>query len=404
MPADVWSLACVIWEMATTKPPFTQYPDRIVAMYNIAHAKNAPEPPESLTEAAKDFVRKCMTIDARGRATVEQLREHPFIATATKTIAPASPGQSSAPPYAQLPQVPSKPPPEDENSDRIIASIAEDDENAITSPTPAERNRSRTSSDGKMRSGGVPSRARSSDKDPPARARERSPPLEERPSSKEKSRKDAGRGKGGRRDFSPSPDPMDSPPMTTPQRRSDYDPSPSLHPETDFLERGGHSTDDSNSLDSPVRDVPIIWGGEHPAHISLSSPSDSEDSEGESRYKASAKGKAVAGHRSTRAAKKAAGAADDNLVNQDGFTRDECAAIGKKFVAAKPKRAGAARSWDRGEERSDSESDPDLSDDPGGRVSSRNGIKAAAASRPAPKPKFSTTGMGDELSSDSEED
>jgi len=32
---------------------------------------------------------------------------------------------------------------------------------------------------------------------------------------------------------------------------------------------------------------------------------------------------------------------------QDGFTRDECEAIGKKFVPGKPKPPGAARSWGR---------------------------------------------------------
>mmetsp|Transcript_24519 Transcript_24519/g.55342 ORF Transcript_24519/g.55342 Transcript_24519/m.55342 type:complete len:664 (-) Transcript_24519:550-2541(-) len=79
-PADIWSLACVIWEMATTKHPFTQYTDRMVAMYNIAHAKAPPDPPETLSDVAKDFVRKCMIIEAPRRATTRQLMEHPFIA------------------------------------------------------------------------------------------------------------------------------------------------------------------------------------------------------------------------------------------------------------------------------------------------------------------------------------
>uniref|UniRef100_A0A7S4KXI6 Protein kinase domain-containing protein n=1 Tax=Guillardia theta TaxID=55529 RepID=A0A7S4KXI6_GUITH len=79
-PADIWSLACVIWEMATTKHPFTQYTDRMVAMYNIAHAKAPPNPPETLSEVAKDFVRKCMIIEAPRRASTKQLLEHPFIA------------------------------------------------------------------------------------------------------------------------------------------------------------------------------------------------------------------------------------------------------------------------------------------------------------------------------------
>ena len=52
-PADIWSLACVIWEMATTKHPFTQYTDRMVAMYNIAHAKTPPDPPDVLSVSGR---------------------------------------------------------------------------------------------------------------------------------------------------------------------------------------------------------------------------------------------------------------------------------------------------------------------------------------------------------------
>ena len=108
LPADIWSLACVIWEMATTKHPFTQYTDRMVAMYNIAHAKTPPDPPDVLSvsgrqrpripfsasfgewaiyglcwwceqESAKDFVRRCMQIEAKKRATTSELLAHAFI-------------------------------------------------------------------------------------------------------------------------------------------------------------------------------------------------------------------------------------------------------------------------------------------------------------------------------------
>ena len=103
LPADVWSLACVIWEMATTKHPFTQYTDRMVAMYNIAHAKAPPEPPDVLTDTAKDFVRKCMQIEAHRRATTKDLLAHNFISTVERKTNLTSPSAVSGPPAGAIP-------------------------------------------------------------------------------------------------------------------------------------------------------------------------------------------------------------------------------------------------------------------------------------------------------------
>ena len=91
LPADIWSLACVIWEMATTKHPFTQYTDRMVAMYNIAHAKTPPDPPDVLSESAKDFVRRCMQIEAKKRATTSELLAHAFISQVERKTNLSSP-------------------------------------------------------------------------------------------------------------------------------------------------------------------------------------------------------------------------------------------------------------------------------------------------------------------------
>lgn len=122
MPADIWSLACVLWEMATTKPPFTQFTDRIVAMYNIAHAKAPPDPPDALSEDAKSFVRACMTIQANERATTTQLLEHPFI----KTVPRKTPEGFSP---AALPKLASAElPAEDRNADKDMPAIGEEGE------------------------------------------------------------------------------------------------------------------------------------------------------------------------------------------------------------------------------------------------------------------------------------
>ena len=144
LPADIWSLACVIWEMATTKHPFTQYTDRMVAMYNIAHAKSPPEPPDVLSEAAKDFVRRCMQIDAKKRATTTELLSHVFIAQVerkTNLSSPASLGAHGAPSMLQPPRSRSRdatPSKDDFDSRRELSIVAEDDERET-----ASRSRSR---------------------------------------------------------------------------------------------------------------------------------------------------------------------------------------------------------------------------------------------------------------------
>jgi len=130
LPADIWSLACVIWEMATTKHPFTQYTDRMVAMYNIAHAKHPPEPPEVLSEAAKSFVRLCMQIEAKKRATTTELLAHRFICGVERKTTVASPSAMSSPPAGVLlkhgqDETPSK---DDFAGRRELSMVVEDEE------------------------------------------------------------------------------------------------------------------------------------------------------------------------------------------------------------------------------------------------------------------------------------
>lgn len=144
LPADVWSLACVIWEMATTKHPFTQYTDRMVAMYNIAHAKAPPEPPEVLSDTAKDFVRKCMQIEATKRATTKELLLHPFISAVERKTDLTSPSAVSKPPTGAIQQMHDATPSKDDFVQRReLSRVEEDDEKELGSRQGA---RSRTSS------------------------------------------------------------------------------------------------------------------------------------------------------------------------------------------------------------------------------------------------------------------
>lgn len=58
-PADIWSLACTVIEMATGKPPWNNYTTPVAAMFQIASSKDPPPLPEHLSREAKDFLLLC---------------------------------------------------------------------------------------------------------------------------------------------------------------------------------------------------------------------------------------------------------------------------------------------------------------------------------------------------------
>ncbi|KAK1290843.1 Mitogen-activated protein kinase kinase kinase YODA [Acorus calamus] len=53
---DIWSLGCTVLEMATSKPPWSQY-EGIAAMFKIGNSKELPAIPDHLSDDGKDFIR-----------------------------------------------------------------------------------------------------------------------------------------------------------------------------------------------------------------------------------------------------------------------------------------------------------------------------------------------------------
>ncbi|KAM0949501.1 putative mitogen-activated protein kinase kinase kinase STE-STE11 family [Dioscorea sansibarensis] len=83
LAVDIWSLGCTVLEMATSKPPWSQY-EGIAAMFKIGNSKELPAIPDHLSEEGKDFIRLCLQREPSSRPKAAELLQHPFV----KNVAP----------------------------------------------------------------------------------------------------------------------------------------------------------------------------------------------------------------------------------------------------------------------------------------------------------------------------
>ncbi|GJV02022.1 mitogen-activated protein kinase kinase kinase YODA-like protein [Tanacetum coccineum] len=96
LAVDIWSLGCTVLEMATTKPPWSQY-EGVAALFKIGNSKELPVIPDHLSDEGKDFVRQCLQRNPLNRPTAAQLLDHCFVKNAAPLERPVSYSEPSDP-------------------------------------------------------------------------------------------------------------------------------------------------------------------------------------------------------------------------------------------------------------------------------------------------------------------
>lgn len=96
---DVWSLGCVVLEMATGRRPWANLDNEWAIMYNIAQG-NPPQLPtsEQLSPQGIDFLQKCFIRDPKNRWSAVELLQHEWImAIRSQVVEPATPSDAGGP-------------------------------------------------------------------------------------------------------------------------------------------------------------------------------------------------------------------------------------------------------------------------------------------------------------------
>ena len=78
--ADVWSVGCVVIEMITGNPPWSQISrDAKEVLRIVANTRVPPEYPPRISDECKEFLDRCLRINYKERESIKMLMGHRFI-------------------------------------------------------------------------------------------------------------------------------------------------------------------------------------------------------------------------------------------------------------------------------------------------------------------------------------
>ncbi|XLR70410.1 mitogen-activated protein kinase kinase kinase 3-like [Arachis ipaensis] len=79
-PMDIWALGCIVIEMLTGLPAWSESPLLIEELrYLVEHHKLSPKKPQGIGFFCHDFLEKCFMKDPSKRWTADRLLDHPFL-------------------------------------------------------------------------------------------------------------------------------------------------------------------------------------------------------------------------------------------------------------------------------------------------------------------------------------
>jgi serine/threonine protein kinase len=84
--ADIWSLGCCCYELLVGRPPWSQFKDRMAAMFHIANASKPPEIPMNFSPECRDFMTVCLQLEPAKRPNSDELLAHPWFKSIPNSV------------------------------------------------------------------------------------------------------------------------------------------------------------------------------------------------------------------------------------------------------------------------------------------------------------------------------
>ena len=83
--SDIWSIGCLMVEMAYGEEPFANSSNELAIIYRIGMGEVNLKLPPSFSEEAHEFLSRCLILDANTRPTAAELLDDPFLRSDTES-------------------------------------------------------------------------------------------------------------------------------------------------------------------------------------------------------------------------------------------------------------------------------------------------------------------------------